>query len=122
MDTDMDMDTDTDTDMELRITATDMDMELKINDISELEENVEYYLIFSTTSMVKHNGIYTLVDRSIDTSIDKIGNLINAGDNNIKFNLYYAINMFPCKFVIDMTDWGFYCSLFKIPTNEYVLK
>ena len=103
---------------------TDMNMELKITNITELEEGVEYYVIFINKDMVKHNGIYIIYEVGVNIIHDIFGSLIKTDDNNVKFGLYININMLSgrCKFST-ITDgrWVEFW-LFKMPTNEYVLK
>jgi hypothetical protein len=103
---------------------TDLDMELKITNITELEEGVEYYVIFINKDMVKHNGIYILYEVGVNIIHDRFGSLIKTDNNNVKLGLYYAINMLSgrCKFSTITDGWCVECSLFKMPTNEYVLK
>jgi hypothetical protein len=101
---------------------TDMDMDLIITNKSELEEGVEYYVIFSDKEMVDNNGIYTLVDISNVNIFDRFGSLMNVGDNNVKFSLYHIVLSMCCKFSILTNGWWGECLLFKIPANEYILK
>jgi hypothetical protein len=101
---------------------TDIDMELIITNKSELEEGVEYYVIFNDKEMVDNNGIYTLVDISDINIFDRFGSLMNTCDNNVKFGLYLAVISKCCKFGISTNGWWWECLLFKIPANEYILK
>jgi hypothetical protein len=101
---------------------TDMYMDLKITDINELEQDLEYYVIYCHRDMLQFNGIYTLCNKRINI-FGEIGNLINTV-NNTKFNLHYVVSSLSwcCKFMILTSKGYFECSLFKMPTNEYVLK
>ncbi len=104
----------------MALTITDMDMELRITDINKLEEEVEYYVIFCLRPMYMYNGIYTLFDTSINT-YNRVGILVN--NNNIAFDLYYETSlMVMYNFGIVINGCFNNCWLFKMPTNEYVLK
>jgi hypothetical protein len=112
---------------------TDMYMDLMenslITDMSELEQNVEYYIVFYGVNMMRCNGIYTLVNIYTNNKNGEVCRLINTDNNNITFEMYYTKNVLSTMNNLNLKQVGIFsvnafntCNVFKMPTNEYVLK
>jgi hypothetical protein len=107
-------------------TEFDLTELLLVTDMNELEEGEKCYIKFYNNTEFHYNGLYNIVKlyKIIETSnFNYVNFMVNVKNAHTEFDLVYTIhNVYNNKFGIVINGCFNYCWLFKMPTNEYILK